>query len=357
MLRDIGSIYPIEGVVPFGVGSPRAGFRTEKHLRFVSLCREALSLIARRHAAEGNRRVLLPAYTCHTVNDPFLLNGYHCGYYGVRTDLRIDVESLDVQCSVLDPDIIVVHPFHGMDLDEAELAALSSLKRPGRIFVMDLTQCVFSTAKSPLFDYYVGSLRKWMPMPDGAFIASDWHELDSLDSFLPENEAYVDTELAAMRLRGEYFASGDVRIKNVSRGVDKAAQSFVTHSVDPHEMCAYSKFVTSVADFDEIARRRMENYRYLFDNLKAPGILPLCDGLSRVTCAPLYFPVLVSDRVSLVQKLIDERIYAPVLWPIPGEEVLINEMVQTLYNSFLAIPIDQRCGVDEMKRICEVVRS
>ena len=357
MLHDIGSIYPIESVVPRGSARPCAGLRKEKHIRFLSLCREAFSLIARHHEKDGQKRVLLPAYTCHTVCDPFLLNGWRCDYYGARKDLRIDVDSLRNRCADFDPDIIVAHPYHGMDLDAGELDALSALKRPGRIFVEDLTQCVFSTAKHPLFDYYVGSLRKWMPMPDGAFISSDRHELESMGESLPENAAYVDTELAAMRLRSEYFASGNVRIKEVSRSVDKAAQSFIAHSVDPHEMSAFSMATNGLADLNDIACRRMANYQYLFDHLESPGVTRICENMLRITSAPLYFPVLVRNRAELVRKLVAERIYAPVLWPIPNDDVLINESVKQLYACFLAIPVDQRCGIEDMKRICEVALS
>jgi len=356
--NDIGSIFPVDSVVaPSGSAAPRAGFRTERNVRFVSLCREALAVIARRHAAEGRRRVLLPAYTCRTVVDPFAGDGWTCAYYGVGLDLRIDLDSLVSTCRAFDPDIVLVHPYYGRGLSGRELDALAGLRRPGRVFVEDLTQGVFSTEAADVFDYYTGSLRKWMAMPDGAFVASDRHPFAAEEFSDEENRAYVDVELAAMRLRGDYYASGDVRTKDVSRQVDKAAQTFFSRPIAPHAMSRYSQAVVAQADFDFIAKRRLANYGHLLAHLKTDVLSPVCDDLSCVTTAPLYFPVLVPDRERVVRALIAENVYAPVLWPVPDEEALVSAAVREIYGHILALPVDQRYSETDMDRMCSVVNS
>jgi len=356
--NDIGSIYPVDSVVvPSGCVVPRAGFRTEKQVRFFSLCREALCAIARRHAAEGRKRVLLPAYTCHTVVDPFAEGGWNCGYYGIGLDLRIDVDSLVSTCRSLDPDVVLVHPYYGMGLSGRETDALADLKRPGRVFVEDLTQCVFSTEANGVFDYYTGSLRKWMAMPDGAFVTSDVRVLNADAEAAGENAPYVDVELAAMRLRGEYYASGDARVKDVSRQVDKAAQSFLSGPIVPHAMSRYSQAVAAQADFDALVNRRRANYARLLGHLRAAAVTPVCDDISCVTSAPLYFPVLAEDRDRVSRALIGANIYAPVLWPVPNEGVLVSPAVRDIYGHILALPVDQRYSEQDMERMCSVINA
>lgn len=355
-MKDIGSIYPIDSVVAGEGGETKPGCRTEMNVRLFSLCREGLSAIARVHSG-GKKRVLLPAYTCRTVVDPFRTNGWTCAYFGLGLDLRINIASLEEQYRALDPDVVVVHPYYGMDLDGNELAALRKLKTSGKIFVEDLTQGVFSTAKDDVFDYYTGSLRKWFPMPDGAFVTSDKYSLGAYAAPLGENSRYLAVELSAMYLRGKYFDEGDTRVKEISREVDKAAQAFICDDADPHDMSAYSRSVVANADIDALRAARERNFKFLFENLHNPSVTKICYDLVHLTTTPLYFPVLVRNRAELLARLIPERVYALILWPIPNEDVLVDDATRTLYDSILAIPIDQRYDVDDMRRIIDIVDS
>jgi len=358
--NDIGSIYPIDSVVPSlpCVAAPRAGFRAERDIRFFALCREALGVLARRHATPGGRRVLLPAYTCQTVIDPFVENGWSCAFYGVDLNLHIDLDSLLSTGRAFDPNLVVVHPYCGMGLTDRELDALAQLKQPGRLFVEDLTQCIFSAETNGVFDYYTGSLRKWMAMPDGAFLSTD-RPCGGLDDEMPaeEHAAYVSVELAAMRLRGEYYASSDEEVKTVSRHVDKAAQALICDTRTPHAMSRYAQSVLAQADFGEIISRRRANYTYFFEHLHTSAATPVCRDLSRVTSAPLYFPILAADRTRVHRALIAENVYAPILWPVLDSRVFVTEDVRTVYDRLLALPIDQRYSESDMERICSVLNA
>lgn len=345
-MKDIGSIYPIYTLdVPEGSSGPLP-FDHEPNVRYFSLCREALSAIAR-SLNKKQGKVLIPAYTCQTVITPFQELGWECRYYGITEDLRIDEESLKSLFAEVHPDVVVVHPYYGRDLNEDELAALYVLKDSRCVFIADLTQCLFSKQRDEVFDYYVGSMRKWFPIPDGAFAFSSRHQLRE-DDKCSENVKFVTAEIDAMFLRGIYYESGDVRLKEISRRVNSQAVDMVSSAVCPHLMSHYSRAVFSHIDISKIQDQRKDNYSYLFECLRDCGKYRL---FSETTTAPLYFPMVVTNRECLIERMISLQVYPPVLWPVVTKNVLVSNVVRSVYGGILALPCDQRYERSDLERV------
>ena len=72
---------------------------------------------------------------------------------------------------------------------------------------------------------------------------------------------------------------------------------------------------------------------------------------------PLYFPILVDNRVQWQDLLADNDIYAPVVWPKADHCPDIDDNSQMIYDKILCIPIDQRYGIDDMDRIVKVINK
>ena len=105
-------------------------------------------------------------------------------------------------------------------------------------------------------------------------------------------------------------------------------------------------------------KARFANYRFLLDNIKVKDErMVFCDNMAEVTTAPLYFMLYAKNRSELQCKLADQHIYAPVLWPVVYEEVLVNDTIKYIYNHILAIPIDQRYDEGDMKKVVEFLNS
>ena len=98
-------------LAPWGEDARRAG---EGRLSF---CREAIYLIANNEMANG-KKAMLPKYTCDTVIAPFQQLGYDYQFYPVCKDLTIDIPKAKEIFSEFHPNLIVVHPYFGMDLTE-----------------------------------------------------------------------------------------------------------------------------------------------------------------------------------------------------------------------------------------------
>lgn len=320
---------------------------------YFSLCREALLAIAQKYR-ESNKKVLLPAYTCQTVIDPFLQEGWVIEYYNISRKLRIDTGHLKSKYADFKPQICLAHPYYGADLNQDELDALSDLKKDGCILVEDLTQCVFSTQRSDIFDYFTGSYRKWFPIPDGAFAIGNDLEVEDMT----ENVDFVQQMTDAMYLRGAFHQSGDNNLKEISRRVGNVAINHISGIIKPHMMSGLSQYLLSRIDIESTKKKRFTNYRYLYAHIQKNSICePVNRDIDELTCAPLFFPIYVKDRSIFQKKLAQQEIYAPILWPVHTDALLINESIKRIYDEILMLPIDQRYGEKDMERIVEVIYS
>lgn len=320
---------------------------------YFSLCREALYVLARKFR-DSSKKVLIPAYTCQTVLEPFLQQGWEIDYYNVNNRLRIDIEDIKAKTAVFKPSLCIAHPYYGADLNREELDALAEIKRCGCILIEDLTQCVFSTQRNTIFDYFVGSYRKWFPIPDGAFLIGD---VDGVNE-MPENEIFVQTMSDAMYLRGTFHQSGDNNIKEISRRLGNIAISHISGEIVPHSMSNFSISLLSEMDIEELKRKRWDNYLYLYEHLQTNRTCIFIDrNPDELTCAPLFFPVYVKDRSTFQMKLAQQEIYAPILWPVHTDKVLINENIRQIFEEIIMLPIDQRYERSDMERMVAVINS
>lgn len=352
MTREIGSFYPMfpenqESIISDNV---------DGLLRF-SLCREALLFIAR-HYANSTKRVLLPAYTCQTVIAPFVQEGWQCAFYPVNKNLRMDETAFLTLAKSFQPTLCVVHSYFGNELNQSELNTLKELKSLGCVLVEDRTQILFSQHYDEIFDFFVGSYRKWYPIPDGGFLklGKSFCTIPTIE--MPENEKFVQLMAAAMLLRGVFLNSGDENVKTLSRTMGNQATSSIGGTIEVHRMSDFSLKRLASSDVSVIGKRRMDNYHFLYRHLINNEIVkPVKEDLSELTTIPLYFPVYVKDRASLQTKLCARRIYAPILWPVQTTDILINATIKEIFDTILMIPCDQRYSEEDMQFVVDIINS
>ena len=104
-------------------------------------------------------------------------------------------------------------------------------------------------------------------------------------------------------------------------------------------------------DYDGVARRRRQNYQLLDEALGSKnGIaLPLS-----VDAVPMVYPFLTTDQ-QLRQRLIDHKVYIATYWPNVLDWINTDSTEYTLTTQLLPLPIDQRYGEGDLKRIYELI--
>ena len=352
MQKEIGSIFSVS---KYETGSNEVSHENNEFL-FFSLCREAL-LFAARNCGKDRKVILIPAYTCQTVLEPFLQEDWEVHFFPLDSKLCINEAVFLSLLESVSPSAVLFHPYYGKKLLEYEIDLLKRAKEQGAWIIQDLTQSIFSKRNPDYVDITVGSMRKWLGIPDGAFLSvSGDIPLDEIDA-APYNTAFTVPQLDAMYLRGEYFRTDNPNYKQISIRLNKHAEGLMEKEpITAHKMSDYSRGVLNNANLDQIRKKRFENFGTLLSLIKRNDVCRAVIGsMDELADAPLYFPVYVKERERFQKALAEKSIYAPVLWGIENKEVLVNDTVEYIYNHLLAIPVDQRYDYDDMQRIADVI--
>lgn len=353
MNKEIGSIFPLSNETISKAEAQELHLTSDKV--YYSLCREALFDIATSFHP-SNKIVLIPAYTCQTVITPFEEAGWECIFFPVKKNLRIDIPVFLETVSQHNPSVIVIHPYFGMDLNAEEESALQIVSQDATI-VLDLTQCLFSSKRYPFVAFTVGSFRKWFPIPDGGFLENNCGVFP-ISQPKTENTEFTEREIAAMYLRGQYFGNAEQRTKTISIRLSKAADHLAENNITPHRISSIAYNLLQNEEFDIVQRSRIRNFAFLHQHIQnCDKVKKVCQNLTDVTTSPLYFTIYVNDRSYLQILLAQNAIYAPVIWSVRNEKVLINDEVRYIYSHVLAIPCDQRYNEDDMQRIVDIINN
>ncbi|MCX4338387.1 MAG: UDP-2,4-diacetamido-2,4,6-trideoxy-beta-L-altropyranose hydrolase [Lachnospiraceae bacterium] len=364
---EIGSIYEINpDTVKTGAEGGLHLAQMEKygraHCCFTASGREAIELALislEREKPDLPKRCLMPAYMCDSVFLPFLNRGWELVFYTVDRGLLSYGEELFRLALETDPGLILIHPYYGTDTCKEMRVPLKALRRSGIYVMEDVTQSYYLEGAGKDVDFVVGSLRKWYAIPDGGFVVSD---LPLAEDVLEDGEEQANERLSVLTEKWAYLYDG-ARSEETKRQEKKAAyrkkncalEEALDHYTGVRRMSRVTRAMLAEIDEAGAAQKRKENYQYLYEKIE--GLRRLRPILQRQGGeAPLYLPIYAREREELQSFLRDHDIYAPVLWPL-GEENRNAFMGDEdyIHRHMLALPIDQRYGIDEMERIGEVL--
>lgn len=391
---EIGSIYEIDpGVWRRGSEAAEAGrclrlvevekYR-KKHISYTASGREAIALALK--SLEENRRdvakrCLLPAYMCDTVFFPFERAGWEIYFYHIDRKMRADTAEIDRLIEQVRPGLIFIHPYYGVNTWKAARSLLHEWKAQGICIMEDMTQSYYLEDAGVEADYCVGSLRKWYAVPDGGFVASDEALSEIMCAGSGEsgagangessetNEIFVRTRWEMMTEKWEYLhsqgSSQERRaLKEDYLKKNREMEAWLDDYAGISALSDESAYVLSLEDEAACRERRRENLAYLHKELaylneklaRRAQFVPVFDEVQGA--ASLYYPVYAGNRDELQRFLAVNGVYAPTLWPVGKENAdCLSEDERYIYEHILALPIDQRYGIEEMRRVAEVLEQ
>lgn len=137
--------------------------------------KQALGLVARALRSRGVRTVLVPRYRCEAMVLPFELEGMRARTVDVGPDLLLEPQALAAALAD-EPGAAVLHCETYGNRARGDLAdMLVRARRTGRVVIADATHSLLDRPRllDGAADVVVASLRKLLPVPDGAVIAWD----------------------------------------------------------------------------------------------------------------------------------------------------------------------------------------
>ncbi len=323
--------------------------KDEWYLDFFNTGRSATESLLRHFT---DKTIYMPSFMCSVVIDAVKRAGCQLKYYPINERLEADVDylaKLDMKNAVL-----YVAQYFGKPLDKKFMKLINQARQDGAVILEDITMSLMSQKSSTFAfgDFVMGSIRKWEPIPDGAFIAAK-----KPLPLMPKQDAAYDYTLY-------YFAAQVMKHEYVRCPQSFNKQRFLDFSALGIESLFSDYTVRKMSD---IAKRilltrstpppggRLSNWKQLYGILaKLPEIILPVEYSEGMLSFGMF--ILTENRDGLLNHLIDNDVYCNVNWR-PNEATEQFPGSSYLSKHCITIPCDDRYGNEEMVYIGEVVRS
>ena len=270
------------------------------------------------------RKIALPDFNCDIVEAVCRAHEVKTRFYPIGADLRPKTLQTEE-----DEWFYLVNFYGQLSADELQRIAA----RVPRLIV-DNAQAYFDLPLKGVDTLY--TCRKFLGVPDGGFLYTEAPERT-----LPEDESRERMAFVLDRFErpaGEYFAA--------------AARNNDDLSMEPKRMSELTKNLLHAVDYDRVKTKRTENFRLLHEGLGSVNCLNL-----RVTEGAYAYPLMLPEGQKIRKKLIEQKIFVPMLWPNVPEQQPADSEACKLAEQVLPLPCDQRYGAEEMAFIIKAVRD
>ena len=312
----------------------------------LSTCRSAIKEVLS-HIQTDNRIALVPSFTCHSVIKPFIDQGYKVEPYPIKPNLIVDPIEFRSCVKKFKPSVVLLHNYFGFNTLGDAADTIKEIKEQGVTIIEDFTQRLFSTFPSVDANFEVGSIRKWYPIPDGAFLRGD----------IVVNPEKEDDELAEKKIKGfldkgKYVEDGSVE-KEVFMQELNDAESLLDSRSETYSICKMSRKIISASNKDSLIKKRRANYIALLDHIKSNDTFTVLFNEIGDSVVPFMFPLLVKkNRKEFQSYLAAHSVYATIIWGCPEQlKDKIDEKAKQVYDEILCIPVDQIYDNDDMQRV------
>ncbi len=361
-----------------------------RYVEFLRCGRDAIGFVADDIIAKykGDIRVFLPALCCDSMVKPFEVRGLKITYYKLDENLIVDkddlFEKIDSYSEAVEPGnhipVVLVMNFFGT-APVSDLSAAVKERCSSAILIEDVTHILLEPenymSAGSAADYHVGSIRKWIGVPDGAIAVS---REEFVMGALTGDTDFTELRAMAQQEKTEYLETGDQELKSHFRKLLADAEESLSDGLDPFLMSDMSADYLKSIELDNIIERRSLNYRCLYKvlsalplNGKAFRLLPEIengDNGFEYAYTPFMLPIVLDvdfirrsaiteegksiTRDAFEKRLAECGIYAPVLWPVSEEAAVVCGNSKDFSENMLAFWIDQRYDRFDMEHVAEV---
>lgn len=314
--RDIGGYFELET-------SPQKNYLHEDLLA-LNTARNSFEYIL---LARGYFHVYVPYFTCNVMLEPIERLGLSYSFYDVDDNLEPVFDYDEIQ----DDESFLITNYFGI---KGSFIRNIAGKIPN--LIVDNAQALFDKPLPETDTIY--SPRKFVGVADGGYV--------STTAQLPTD---IETDQSSERMSH--------LLKRADLGAEAGYRDFQVNDASLQnqpikKMSALTRKILGGLDYPFIAEKRRNNYEFLDKKLGERNLLKL---KSDITAVPMVYPYRTRNAQAIREKLLANRIFCATYWPNVKGWCTGNENSYHLSNEIVAIPIDQRYGIEEMKFILEHV--
>lgn len=318
IIKEIGGYFNLE---------LRNGTHYHKDALRFNTCRNCLEYIIR---VKRISRIYMPIYTCDVVYEPAKRLNVCCNFYHVDEQLNpVEIPRLN------EGEAFLYTNYFGLKQNIVrELFYIY-----GERLIVDNAQAFFADHIEGVNTYYAA--RKFLGVADGAYMyTSDIDE--SLLTAMPYAMSF--DRMSHLLKRYDLGANGGY--------ADFKINDYCFEGMPMQKMSHLTDAILRSLDYEFIKNRRRRNYEFLASKLDSSNILKLCYESNTI---PMVYPYRTSNAVSIRSRLLQHRIYTSKYWPDIYAKCKSSDEEYVTVDSIIPIPIDQRYGEEEMKRVVEVI--
>ena len=277
--------------------------------------------------AREYKKVYIPYYTCDVVLEPFKKLGIPYEYYHIN----IQFEIRD-RFTLKEGEALLYTNYYGLKQRYVEQLAA----KVGNRLIVDNTQAFYAKPVEGIDTFY--TCRKFFGVPDGAYLYIG----QLLDMELEQDQSYERMLSLTKRI--------DLSPEAGYQDFRDTSKALVGQPIK--RMSKLTQRMMLGIDYESVAQRRRANYQLLHEALGKENNLelPLEDD-----AVPMAYPYLVPVK-GLREKLIENKVFVARYWPSVLECTTKDDIDYLLAYQMQPLPIDQRYGEVEMKRIIEIIK-
>lgn len=269
-------------------------------------------------------KIYIPYFTCDSVVEPIIKLGIPYEFYHINKEYCITDK-----ISLTDGEALMYINYWG--LQDTYCLHLSSMY--GEQLILDYTQAFYSKPINGVDTFY--SCRKYFGVPDGGYLYTDV----KADFEISLDESYTRLSSLVKRI--------DISPEAGFRDFHTVSEEF--HKMPIRKMSNFTSRMMNGINYQRVAQCRIDNYNTLQKEL---GGKKLNDNE-----VPMIFPYTSEAGQELRRKLIENKVFVAKYWPNVDEWAGGNSVETWMANHILPLPIDQRYGREDMKRILKVIKE
>ena len=223
------------------------------------------------------------------------------------------------------------------------------------VIIEDCVQSCLSKNTGTKGDYLIHSLRKFLPVPDGAILESNT-ELDL--SISKPNEEFISNKLISKLLKGFNIENDKEYLFYYKKG-----EEILDSKIIPREMSSFSKYIFSNINLNHIHKKRIKNWLALNEffnksSLNTKLLVSVYQNDKNINI-PLTYPVKIQNnqRAKILKHLREKKVFCPIHWKLPktNNKILLEDY--KLSKEIFSIPIDQRLSTDDINSLINILIS
>lgn len=302
----------------------------------------------------GIQRLFVPTYFCGETLNRWRRTIPGIVYYDFVPGDRINNAISDIKFKK--GDAILIVNYFGLGFSD-------KLQNNTAIIIEDHSHApTGDAAMTSEADWCIASLRKALPVPDGAVLWSPkGHKLPKQPISVDKTELIMTRRWNAMQIKGEYIAGGceEDRLKISFRDTFKETEEEFA-SLKQSDMSKVSYEILNNLDVERWQDQRTVNWQILYHEIKKSDKYNILKPYSAFD-TPFSLVLLFKKTASrdwVKQKMIEHKIYPAILWPIENPAF---KSAKDFSDRMLSVHCDGRYTVPEIfnlsDRINEILSS